>query len=220
MSLGETVRRLYLCVIAAAAFASAPSARAAADPPADFSGVFVSLDLGYGFGASGDWCSCTFLPSVTDTIGGEGGIIVGGGAGYDLRFGSLVLELAARGSHADIKFAETCGTTTCSGEVAWLGETHVGAGLIVFDDILLAGSYGYAFGDVHAQSGSTPPSTARHDGSTYTARIEQGWSGGWRMGLEYRRYELEGDHELTSGETKIDWSSQVVALVIHYELPN
>ena len=218
MSLGETVRRLALCAIAAAAFASAASARAA-DPPADFSGVFVSLDLGYGFGASGDWCNCTFLPAVTDMVGGEGGIIVGGGVGYDVRLGSLVLEMAARGSHADIKFSEACGTTVCSGEVAWLGETHVGAGLIIFDDILIAGTYGHAFGDVHAQAGLAPPSTSRHDGSTVTARVEQGWSGGWRMGLEYRRYELEGDNEAPAAEVAVDWSSQVIALVIHYELP-
>jgi opacity protein-like surface antigen len=206
--------------LAAAAFGSAPSARAAADPPADFAGAFVSLDLGYGFGASGDWCSCTFLPPLTDATEGEGGIIIGGGLGYDIRLGSFVLEGAVRAGHADIKFSETCGPSACGGELAWLAEAHVGAGLIVFDDILIAGTYGYAFGDVHAQVGTTPPSTALHDGSTYTARIEQAWSGGWRMGLEYRHYEMGGDNELPLGEVAVDWSAQAVALVIHYELPN
>lgn len=214
------MRRLYVLAFAAAAFASATGARAA-DPPANFSGAFLSLELGYGFGAAGDWCSCTFLPTATDTLGGEGGIVVGGGAGYDIRLGPLVLEAAIRASHADLKFSEICGpAAACAGQVAWLGEAHLGAGLIVFDDILLAGSYGLAVGDVDAQVGTAPPSSALHDGTMVAARIEQGMSGGWRMGVEYRRYDLEGANDTPAGGVSVDWSSEAVALVIHYELPD
>lgn len=212
------MRRRYVFALALAAMAPVESARAG-DPPADFSGTFVSLDLAYGFGAAGDWCNCTFLPPATDTLEGEGGIIVGGGLGYDVRLGSLVIEAAARASHADIKFAETCVAGACNGQASWLAEAHVGAGLIVFDNLLLAGSYGLVIGDVEAQVGGTPPSTALHDGTVLTGRIEQGMSGGWRMGVEYRRYELDGTNDTPAGEVAVDWSAEAVALVIHYELP-
>lgn len=189
------------------------------DPPADFAGVFVGLNTGYGFGASGDWCYCSFLPSLADATEGEGGIIVGGDAGFGVRLGPIVVEAAARASHADVKFADACGAATpCSGETGWLAEAQLSAGVVLFDGLLVAGTWGYAAADVHALIGTADASTALHDGAVLAARVEQAMSEGWRMGLEYRRYDMHGDNETPAGTVDIDWETEAIALVIHYEL--
>lgn len=212
------MRRLYAFALIAAAFACAATARAD-DRPADFSGVYLGLDLGYGFGASGDWCFCTFLPASTDVAGGEGGIFVAGEAGYGVRLGPIMLEAAARAGHADIRFAEVCtGGIACTGELAWLAEAQLSAGVVLFDNVLIAGTLAYAAADVHAQVGASEPTTALHDGTSLAARIERAMSGGWRMGLEYRHFDLSGTNDTPSGDVDIDWTADTVALVIHYEL--
>lgn len=201
----------------AMAFASLTHARQI-DPPADFSGVFLGLNTGYGFGASGDWCQCTFLPSVADVTEGEGGILVGGEAGYGLRFGSIVIEAAARISHADIGFTEICGLgMPCSGETSWLAEAQISAGIVVFGNFLVAGTWGYAAADVHVQTGPDT-STTTHDGTVLAARVEQAMSENWRMGLEYRHYDMQGSNATPAGEIDIDWQTEALSLTIHYEL--
>jgi hypothetical protein len=217
--LGEVaLRRGFAFALIAAVFACAGGARASAQP-ADFSGVYLGLDLGYGAGASGDWCYCTFLPSVTDATGGEGGIFVAGEAGYGVRLGPIMIEAAARAGHADIRFAEICaGGVTCNGELAWIAEAQLSAGVVVFDNILIAGAISLAAADVHAQAGAGEPSTALHDGHGFAARIENAMSGGWRMGIEYRRYEMSGTNEAGVGDVDIEWSADTIGLVIHYEL--
>lgn len=212
------MRRLFAFVVACAALAGVVDARAD-DTPADFSGLYLGLSAGYGFGGSGDWCSCTFLPPATDAVGGEGGIVVAGDAGYGIRLGPIVVEALTRAGYADMAFSETCTSgASCNGKLSWIAEAELSAGVVVFDNTLLAGSFGYATGDVNAQAGANPPSTALHDGAVFGARIEQGMIGGWRMGVEYRRYEMEGTNDTPSGDVKIDWSAQAVALLIHYEL--
>lgn len=212
------MRRGVVFALIAAVFACAGEARASTQP-ADFSGVYLGLDIGYGAGASGDWCYCTFLPSVTDATGGEGGIFAAGEAGYGVRLGPIMIEAAARAGHADIRFAEMCaGGLTCNGELAWIAEAQLSAGVVVFENILVAGTISVAAADVHAQAGASEASTALHDGHGFAARIENAMSGGWRMGIEYRRYEMSGTNEAGAGDVDIEWSADTIGLVIHYEL--
>lgn len=200
------------CLMAAAL--SVQNARAD-DARAEFSGFYVGLNTGYGFGASGDWCFCTFLPNVTDAAGGEGGVLAGAEAGYDLRWGPIVLEAAARLSHADLRFSERClAGLTCTGELAWLGEAQISAGVVV-GDLLFAGTIGYGMADVHAQAATAPADTALHDGRVLAARVESGMSGGWRMGVEYRHFDMQGTHD--GPDTEIAWTAHALSLVIRYE---
>jgi hypothetical protein len=212
------VRRWFALACIVALVASAAGARAE-NTPATFTGLYVGLDTGYGFGSAGDWCFCSFLSTATDAVGGEGGITVTGEAGYAIRFGPIVIEGAGRAGYADIKFSETCASGgTCSGEMSWLAEADINAGVIVFDDILVAATIGYAAADVRVRTGATDPTSALHDGHVLGAQIEKGMPGGWRMGLEYRRYEMQGTNETPTGDVNIEWQSQMLALAIHYEL--
>ena len=75
----------------------------------------------------------------------------------------MAAEAAARASHADVKFAEICAAgIPCSGETSWLAEAQISAGVVLFDSILFAGTWGYAAADVDAQMGPYI-STATHD---------------------------------------------------------
>jgi len=213
------VRRLLVLVFIAAAFWPARAAHAG-DPPADFTGVYLGLSTGYGFGTSGDWCFCSPLPAAAGAVGGEGGVIIGGEAGYGMRLGPIVVEAGARASYADIRFFENpcVAALACSGELAWLGEAQVSAGVAI-GDVLVAGGIGYAIGDVHANVGASPTNTSTHEGHVFTARVEQGMSDGWRMGFEYRYYDMSGTNDLAGAPVDFDWTAQSAAFVIRYELP-
>lgn len=206
---------------AAAVLAAWPAA--AATPKADFSGAFLGLQTEYGFGAAGDWCGCSFVTPVTDSAGGEGGLLAGAQAGYDWRFGSFVVEVGARASYADLGFDRVCaGAARCEGTLDWLGEAQVSAGFVFFGDMLLVGTAGLVAGDVTASAGGTLQNTATHDGHVFALRGEQAMSGGWRMGLEYRYYEMDGTNRLdtpTSAATDVavTWTAHVVGLTIANE---
>ena len=195
----------------------------AATPKADFNGAFLGLQTEYGFGAHGDWCGCSFVTPATDAVGGEGGIVAGLQAGYDWRFGAFVVEAGERASYADLAFDRVCAAAArCEGELDWLGEAQVSAGFVVFGDMLLLASAGLAVGDVQAAAGGTLRTSATHDGHVFALRGEQAMSGGWRMGIEYRYYDMEGTNRLdtpTSAPSDVDitWTAHVVGLTIANE---
>ena len=217
---------LSLCV----ALAAAAPARAG-EAPADFSGPSLGLHTSYGFGAS-DWCFCNFVGPAIDATGGSGGVLAGGRAAYGVRFGDFVLEGETRLSYASVAFADSCGPALgCAGELQWLGEADLNAGLVIFGDIMMAASVAYAEGDLRATTvvaagpaaGTTREETATHDGRVYGARIERAMSGGWRFGLEYRYYDMSGTNlaaDATGAPTQadIDWHAHVAGLTIAYEL--
>lgn len=191
-------------------------------PHADFSGVYAGVQADYAPGGGGsDWCSCTPASLVSDASGGRGGIVAGGHAGIDWRWGPLVAEAEARLSYADVSFAETCGARTCAGELQWLGEAHAGIGL-VFGSTMISAQTGYAAGDVQAQSDaftpSTAPTTSIHDGSVHGARIDYAMSGGWRMAIEYRYYDMKGENDLAATPIDIEWKAHVGGFRMTVEL--
>ncbi len=206
----------------AAMFWAAATAFAAA-PKADFSGAFLGIQTEYGFGAQGDWCGCSFVTPVTDSAGGEGGMLAGVQAGYDWRIGGLIIEAGVRASYADLAFDRVCaGAARCEGALDWLAEAQVSAGFVIFGDMLVAATAGFAAGDVEAVAGATLKSTATHDGHVFALRGEQAMSGGWRFGLEYRYYEMEGTNRLDTptsapSDVAITWTAHVVGLTIANE---
>lgn len=206
----------------AAMFLAVATAFAAA-PKADFSGAFLGLQTEYAFGAQGDWCGCTFTPAITDSAGGEGGMLAGVQAGYDWRFGSFVVEAGVRASYADLGFDRVCaGPARCEGALDWLAEAQLSAGFVFFGDMLLVASAGLAAGDVEATAGGAIKSTATHDGHVFGVRGEQGMSGGWRFGVEYRYYDMEGTNHLdtptsAASDVAIAWTAHVVGLTIANE---
>lgn len=215
------MRRWVALLLAAVVWAALPAR--AATPKADFDGAFLGLQTEYAFGASGDWCGCSFVTPVTASAGGEGGILAGVQAGYDWRFGSFVVEMGTRVSYADFAFDRVCAAAArCEGTLDWLAEVQVSAGFVFFGDMLLVGTAGLTAGDVTAVAGGALQSTATHDGHVFAVRGEQAMSGGWRFGLEYRYYEMDGTNRLdtptsAAADVAIAWSAHVVGLTIANE---
>lgn len=223
----------FACVLSLCALPAFGAPARASERQANYSGPSLGLQTSYGFGAS-DWCFCSPLSAVVDATGGDGGIVVGGHAAYGVRLGPIVLEGEARLSYSDVAFADSCGTAlACAGELLWLAEADVTAGFVVFGDMLIAGTLGYATGDVRATTmvttgaaaGATREETTAHDGRVYGARIEEAMSGGWRFGLEYRYYDMSGANLAATAtgapaQAGIDWHAHVAGLTITYELGN
>ena len=213
--------RWVTLVLAAVVWAASPAS--AATPKADFEGAFLGLQTEYGFGASGDWCGCSFVTPAADSAGGEGGILAGVQAGYGWRFGSFVVEAGARASYADLAFDRMCAAAArCEGALDWLAEAQVSAGLVFFGDMLLVGTAGLAAGDVTASAGGALRNTSTHDGHVFAVRGEQAMSGGWRMGIEYRYYEMDGTNRLdtptnAASDVAVTWTAHVVGLTIANE---
>jgi len=221
-------RRVVLaCVLSSCAALAQASA---AEPPADFAGFSLGLHTSYGFGAS-DWCFCNFVGPAIDATGGDGGVLVGPQATYGLRFGDFVLEGDARLSYASVAFADSCGPAlACAGELEWLADVDLNAGVVIFGDILVAATLGYAEGDVRASTvvtagpaiGTTREQTTTHDGLVYGAHVDLAMSGGWRYGLEYRYYDMSGTNLAADAtgapvQAEIDWHAHVAGLTIAYE---
>ena len=190
-----------------------------ASAPAQFEGLYLGLDTGYGFGSAGDWCFCSFVPAATDAAEGEGGITIAGDLGYAVRLGPLFFEPAIRTGYASMKFSETCSrSTVCDSELSWLAEAQLSVGVIVYRNLAIAGSFGVAAANVYAQIGTTAETSAVHNGSVVGARLEQGMPDGWRMGVEYRHYDMRGSNETPTGNVDIEWKTQSLSLIIRYEL--
>lgn len=200
----------------------APAAAKERAPDANFSGVYLGLQTDYGFGGGGDWCVCTAAPFVADATGGDGGVLGGLNAGFDMRFDFLVLGAETRLSYAEISFAEDCGNNVrCSAELNWMGEAMVNAGF-AFGNTLVGFSAGLAVGDVRAETNAPVAlgisENSIHDGQVYAARIEQAMSGGWRYAIEYRYYDMSGSHDIPGAQVDIDWTTHMGGLRITYEL--
>jgi opacity protein-like surface antigen len=222
---------MTLGLVLAGAVLAAPSPARAENPKADFEGPTLGIQIGYGFGAS-DWCFCNFATPAVEAVGGDGGVLGGVHAGYGVRLGPFVLQSEARLSYATIAFSELCRPQlSCAGETEWLGEIDASLGLVVFGDIMIAASAGFATGDVRAttvvlqgpNAGAAREESATHDGSVLGARIEQAMSGGWRYGLEYRYYDMQGENLAAApsgppAKAGIDWTAHTVGLSISLEL--
>lgn len=216
------MRALLLAVIFACL--AWPASAAPRAPDADFNGFYLGLQSDYGFGGGGDWCFCTATPLVADATGGDGGILAGLNAGYDVHLGPIVLGAETRLSYAEISFAEQCGVgIRCFAELRWLGEALVSAGVAIGHTHIALGA-GLAAGDVRAETNAPGAlgltENSMHDGRVFTARIEQGMSGGWRYALEYRYYDMSGSHDIPGAQVDIDWTTHIGGLRITYELPD
>lgn len=165
---------------------------AAPVPVYNWSGVYLGLNGGYGFGSS-NWTVppgvCTGAACTTGDFK-TGGFMAGGTAGASIQANALVM-----GIEADLDFsnvnggsAPICGATetlNCQTSNTWLGTVRGRAGFAV-DRILFFGTGGVAFGDVRANLSSTNLPEPAGEGTTTNRVTKAGWTAGG--GVELRLY--------------------------------
>jgi outer membrane immunogenic protein len=160
--------------------APAPRAPAAyvpvAAPVYNWSGIYIGINGGYGFGDSNwDFSSVVGFPASTGNFD-INGPLVGGTVGVNFQTGQFVFGVEADGDWADINgSASACNPATCQTSSDWLATIRGRVGY-AFDRVLIYGTAGGAYGDVKA--------TASAGGLSISSdSAEFGWTAGG--GIEY-----------------------------------
>jgi outer membrane immunogenic protein len=152
-----------------------------AAPIYNWSGIYVGINGGYGFGTS-NWGA--LVPGGT----GSGNFdvnsgLVGGTVGVNFQTGQFVFGVEADVDWSDINGSTTnitsCGGDTCTFQTQndWLGTVRGRIGY-AFDRVLLYATAGGAYGDIKANLTDTTAAV-----SAGTTNTEFGWTAG--AGIEY-----------------------------------
>jgi len=191
-----------ICVLAASiAFAAFGHSALAADlpvkaaapapvivaPPYNWTGFYVGLDGGYGWGSQDRLTTTGFANSYNSN-----GWLFGGHAGYNWQFNQFVLGIEGDAHWTDINgndggFGGTRDTTNFD----FLGSIRGRAG-IAFDRALvfITGGWAFATGDHTNPAGVPRTNSFSLDGWTLGAGFQWAFAPNWSAGLEYRYYDL------------------------------
>jgi outer membrane immunogenic protein len=164
-----------------------PVPRAVYVPFFTWSGFYLGINGGYGFGTS-RWTDTATTVSTGDF--NTSGFVVGGTAGYNMLFGAAVL-----GIEADIDWTDIHGRTTtncplgCETKNTWLGTARARLGY-AFDRFLPYFTGGGAFGDIRATAAPFAGTTKTQFGWALGAGIEYAFLNNWSAKLEYLYVDL------------------------------
>ena len=158
----------------------------AASPAANWTGIYVGVNGGYTFGGS------AWSDSVTGNSSGSfgtSGFVFGGTVGANYQAGSLVFGVEADSDWADASgFGTFTATSLCAGGClttnTWLGTARGRVGY-AFDQFLVYGTAGAAFGNVRASFTNGAISGVNKTGWTVGTGIEVALGRNWSVKAEY-----------------------------------
>lgn len=215
-----------------------PEAAPAFVPTYDWSGLYVGVHAGYGWGETGDRLKvkdCWSDPCLTDTADlGESdadGFVAGGQVGYNYQVGSFVFgaeaDLSWSGMDSSVGFLDGAGEAfELTNEINWLGTVRGRAGVAI-DRFLVYATAGVAFADVETEitdefGGSLSNSDTRI-GWTVGAGVEAFITPNLTARLEYLYVDL-GDDELDLAHegpvtltSETDFNAHIVRGALNYK---
>jgi outer membrane immunogenic protein len=152
--------------------------------PFSWTGFYVGINGGYGFGKS-NWT----VPGTGVSTGdfNVNGALVGGTLGYNLQTGAWVWGIEGDFDASWIKGSNTtvCGGTGCETRNNWLGTGRGRIGY-AWDPFLPYLTGGAAFGNIRAgQVGSSVTATTTKVGWTLGAGLEYSFMNEWSAKIEY-----------------------------------
>jgi len=172
--------------------AAAPPPRAPAayiPPPPLFSwtGFYLGINGGYGFGQS-NWSNPNFAAPTGNF--NTSGFLIGGTLGANYQMGAFVIGLEGDGDWNDANGTtfNTCGAG-CTTQGEWLATLRGRAGY-AWDRVLFYGTGGAAFGNVQAWSGGLPYASVTQTGWTAGAGVEWAFLPNWTAKVEYLYVDL------------------------------
>jgi outer membrane immunogenic protein len=165
--------------------AAAPPPRAPAaylPPPPLFSwtGFYLGINGGYGFGQS-SWTNPTLPPTGNFNTSG---FLIGGTLGANYQIGSFVIGLEGDGDWNNANGSAACSGISCTTQSDWLATVRGRAGF-AWDRVLFYGTGGAAFGDVQAAAGGLPFASVTQTGWTAGAGVEWAFLPNWTAKVEY-----------------------------------
>jgi outer membrane immunogenic protein len=176
-------------------YSSAP----AASPIYSWAGVYAGVNIGYEWGG------------VTNTPASPSGVAGGGQFGYNWQNGQFVL-----GGEADIQLSAADDTfAPWKFSNPWFGTVRGRLGY-AFNNILVYGTVGLAYGDVTAEVGGLKESKTEV-GWTGGGGIEVGFSPNWAARLEYLYMDL-GSSTYTLTGTSNAFDASLLRLGVNYHV--
>jgi len=173
-----------------AALLMAPFAAQAADLPqpykspayvaplaASWSGFYVGINGGYGFGTS-DWDHPAVSP---DPKGG----MAGGTVGYNFQTGTWVWGIEGDLDWSGMKGDATCPGGTCTTKNDWLGTARARLGYAGWNNWLPYITAGGAFGDIKAENPAGATASKTQIGWTAGLGLEYAFRSNWSVKVEY-----------------------------------
>ncbi len=205
--------------------AAAPPPRAPAayiPPPPMFSwtGFYLGINGGYGFGQS-SWTSGALTTGNFNTSG----FLIGGTLGANYQIGSFVIGLEGDGDWNDANGTSFSGAAACgpgcNTQGEWLATVRGRAGY-AWDRVLFYGTGGAAFGSVQAAFGGLPTATSTQTGWTAGAGVEWAFLPNWTAKVEYLYVNLGNlSCPVTScgsvGNTSVSFNENIIRAGINYK---
>jgi outer membrane immunogenic protein len=184
-------------------------------PVYDWSGAYIGVNLGYGWGRSSDTSGLGAPALFTDTVRSNmNGIVGGGQIGYNLQMQNWLLGLEAdfQGTGQSSNHSFTCPAGVCTStllggflpvpgpavsatlrqQLDFFGTVRGRAGLVVTPTVLLYATGGLAYGQVDSNSTLIGSTRAQNYnlGWTVGGGIEGSIGGNWTARLDYLYVDL------------------------------
>jgi outer membrane immunogenic protein len=148
---------------------------------ANWTGFYVGLNAGYGFGKS-DWDFAAVSPSPKGFVGGVT-------LGYNFQTGLWLWGIEGDIAYSDMKGSADCYLGTCETKNSWLGTGRGRFGYAGWNNWLPYLTGGAAFGDVKATSSFGDESKVKI-GWTAGAGVEYAMWSNWSVKAEYLYVDL------------------------------
>lgn len=178
---------------------------------ATWSGFYVGVNAGYGFGKS-DWTD----PAISLS---PKGFIAGGTVGYNLQTGTWVWGLEGDIAYSDIKESDdSCTPGSCETKASWLGTVRGRIGYAGWNNFLPYITGGGAFAGLKASSALGDASKTQI-GWTAGAGLEYAFMSNWSAKIEYLYADL-GSFDCAacsaSGTDSVDFKANLVRGGVNY----
>ena len=147
------------------------------EAPYNWTGFYVGINGGYGFGTSDIGAA---FPGSYDVNGG----LAGGTVGYNWQMGQAVFGVEGDIDWSGIRGNGTCGVTTCETRNDWLSTARVRLGYAVnrFMPFVTGGA---AFGDIKNDVAGVGSASDTKVGWTLGGGVEAAIAGPWTAKVEY-----------------------------------
>jgi outer membrane immunogenic protein len=166
----------------------------------NWTGGYVGLNGGYGFGRSDD--SAPFASGGFRTSGG----VVGGTLGYNYQVGQAVFGVEGDIDWSNIRGSATCGAGfSCETKNSWLSTARGRVGY-AFDRFMPYVTGGLAVGDIKSSVAGVGSSTNTKAGYAVGGGVEAALAGPWTAKVEYLYADLGRGSSILGSDTKFNTS--------------
>ena len=187
--------------------AAPPKQPVVAAPLFTWTGAYVGINGGYGWGRSN--FSAPFTTGSFDVSGG----LVGGTLGYNYQLGQTVFGIEGDMDWSGIDGSAACGATTCQTRNNWLSTVRGRMGYS-FDRFMPYVTGGLAIGDIETNIAGIGGGRDTQVGWTVGGGVEAALDGPWTAKLEYLYVDLGRGGTVLGSDA--EFKSHVVRAGVNY----